>query len=94
MIGSNEKVRQAVNEMVARLPELQQQASGMQAVELAGLALIFPRAAAMLLEQLPAADSELDELLEKFGYGVLGLRSDPAPDVDTVAIAIPEPLAP
>lgn len=88
---STEKVRAAVAEALAKVPELQAAASGMDAIMMAGVAQLAPWLGAQVLERLPEDPAELDELLDRLADGIAGLVSDPPADVNGHAQPEPSP---
>jgi hypothetical protein len=83
------KVRHALAQLAAQLPELQRQASGMTAVMTAPLMVLAPRLEAMAIDAIPQDPAQLDAILERVAAMVLELRSDaPAIDVDAVHVLV------
>lgn len=87
---STVKVRDAIDQLVAQLPELQRRASGMQAIALAAVAPFLPNLVAGLVEQLPDDPAQLDAILGAAGEYVRSLQSD-EPEPPAIAAA-PEDL--
>jgi hypothetical protein len=77
---SPEKVRAALAQAIATVPELQRQAAGINAVMLAPLMGFLPRIEQMAHERIPTDPAVLDLLLERAAAMVLELKSDPEPE--------------
>lgn len=92
MATSPEKVHALIDQLAGQLParvtELQQQASGMAAVALGGLAPFLPSLLPQVVDQVranvPDDAAALDAILDAAAAHVLTLKSDP-PAIDSTA---------
>jgi MinD-like ATPase involved in chromosome partitioning or flagellar assembly len=82
---SPEKVRAALTQAVALVPELQRQAAGMNALMIAPLVSFLPQIERMAVERIPADPDVLDAILERAALMVLALKSDAPAAIDAPA---------
>lgn len=91
-MNSPDKVRGALEQLAAQLPDLARQASGITAVMIAPLMMYAPRLQAMAIDAVPQDPAQLDAILERVAGMILELRSDTPPaaiDVDAVELPYP-----
>jgi hypothetical protein len=92
-VPSTVKVRQAIDQLVAQLPQAQQQAAGMTAIALAAIGPFLPGLIAQAVDVLPDDPAKLDELLQHGADYLLSLRSDEQPEPPADVAELPEAVA-